>query len=237
MEHPKKSSSYFVIDRKQLQLIIGILGVSLPLVLIISNSLYQGIAVEVLSSISSYYYSPVKHIYGGIIFTIAIFLYSYRGYSRDVEYKDDCPKYLCRINIPDNIAGNIACTFAVLLVLFPTSIVPGDSNYISRLHFVFAAGFFLTLIYFSLCLFTRGSPDNKTEQKILRNKIYKTCAAIMFICIVTIGIIKLDWIEKYPELKSWLENYDYVFWLESLALWTFGISWFVKAETVFKDKD
>lgn len=237
MPQPNNSSSDFVIDYKQLQLIIGILGVSLPFVLIISNSLYHGFAEEVLSSISRYYYSPVKHIYGGIIFTIAIFLYAYRGYCNDVEYKDDCPQFLCWINIPDNIAGNIACFFAVLLVLFPTSFVPGESNYISRLHFVFAAGFFLTLIYFSLCLFTRGSTDNRTEQKIKRNKIYKTCAAIMFICIVTIGIFKLDWVEKYPELKSWLEYYDYVFWLESLALWTFGISWFVKAETIFKDKD
>jgi len=26
-----------------------------------------------------------------------------------------------------------------------------------------------------------------------------------------------------------------VFWLESLALWAFGISWFVKGETLWKD--
>jgi hypothetical protein len=26
-----------------------------------------------------------------------------------------------------------------------------------------------------------------------------------------------------------------VFWLESLALWAFGVSWFIKGETLFKD--
>jgi hypothetical protein len=28
-----------------------------------------------------------------------------------------------------------------------------------------------------------------------------------------------------------------VFWLESLALWAFGISWFVKGETLFRDPE
>jgi hypothetical protein len=27
-----------------------------------------------------------------------------------------------------------------------------------------------------------------------------------------------------------------VFWLESIALWAFGISWLVKGETILKDK-
>jgi hypothetical protein len=27
-----------------------------------------------------------------------------------------------------------------------------------------------------------------------------------------------------------------VFWLETVALWAFGVSWFVKGETVFTDK-
>jgi hypothetical protein len=28
-----------------------------------------------------------------------------------------------------------------------------------------------------------------------------------------------------------------VFWLESLALWAFGISWFVKGETLWRDAE
>lgn len=27
-----------------------------------------------------------------------------------------------------------------------------------------------------------------------------------------------------------------IFWLESLALWAFGLSWFVKGETLWKDR-
>ncbi len=210
----KECNPEYVIDYKQLQLIIGILGVSLPFILIISNSLYHGVATEVQSSISSYYYSSVQHIYGGIIFTIAIFLFSYRGYFNNNEYVDDCPKFLCWINIPDSIAGNIACVFAILLVLFPTSNISNSSDIISRLHFIFAAGFFLTLIYFSLCLFTRSKPGIKSKQKVYRNRIYKVCAYIMFLCLIIIGLTKLPLFNKFPDLKSVLLKYEYVLWLE-----------------------
>ena len=37
--------------------------------------------------------------------------------------------------------------------------------------------------------------------------------------------------EKYPELQ----HLDPVFWLESIALWAFGISWITKGELILKD--
>ena len=51
----------------------------------------------------------------------------------------------------------------------------------------------------------------------------------MLLCIVLIGVFKI-WLADTPiaDLKP-------VFWLEALALWAFGISWFTKGETIFRD--
>jgi len=235
-KHEEECNSAYVIGYIQLRMIVGILGISLPFILIISNSLYHGITTEVLRSISSYYYSSVQHIYGGIIFTIAIFLFVYK-YDDNKEFVSDCPKYLSYINIKDDTAGNIACVFAILLVLFPTAENTESFNYISTLHFIFAAGFLIMLAYFSLCLFTRREPNCEKIWKSYRNYIYKTCGYLILFSIITIAIIKIFIFDNYPKIEKFLLYYDYVFWLESLALWTFGFSWLVKGGTILKDKE
>ena len=84
-----------------------------------------------------------------------------------------------------------------------------------------------------MCLFTKSASENLTGEKINRNRIYKTCGYIMLICILLIFFI-----DKYfTDLESVLEEYNYVFWLEAIALWAFGFSWFVKGEGCFKDCD
>ena len=52
----------------------------------------------------------------------------------------------------------------------------------------------------------------------------------MALCIILIGV--------YYAIKGQntsLEKYYPVFWLESVALWSFGVSWFVKGNTILKD--
>jgi hypothetical protein len=38
------------------------------------------------------------------------------------------------------------------------------------------------------------------------------------------------------ESGTWIARFDPFFWLETFALWTFGISWGVKGETILKDQ-
>jgi hypothetical protein len=52
----------------------------------------------------------------------------------------------------------------------------------------------------------------------------------MVACIVLIGIYSVFLRE------SWLSFLRPVFWLEALALWAFGASWFVKGETILQDR-
>jgi len=79
-----------------------------------------------------------------------------------------------------------------------------------------------------LFLFTK-SGDRITPRKRTRNGIYKVCGAIMLACIALIGLYYW-WLDD--TLLSALKP---VFWLESIALWAFGISWFVKGETLLRD--
>jgi hypothetical protein len=60
--------------------------------------------------------------------------------------------------------------------------------------------------------------------------VYRTCGIVMLGCLVLIGLIYVFFPQRV-ELAP-----KPVFWLETFALWAFGISWFVKGETLWKDR-
>ena len=66
--------------------------------------------------------------------------------------------------------------------------------------------------------------------KRARNEVYRLCGVLMLACIGLIGVYKLG-LDESP-----LQHLKPVFWLESLALWAFGVSWFVKGETILTDE-
>lgn len=190
-----------------LRRIVGILGVSLPVVLALWGFALCGCA-RIQPSISDYYALRTRDALVGILFTIGWFLYTYRGYERQ-----------------DNVAGNLAGAFALGVALFPNS----GSTTERQVHFACATGLFLVLAYFALFLFTK-SASAMTPQKRIRNAIYRLCGVTMLGCIAAIGVY-------YAALVNTpLSALQPVFWLESLALWSFGVSWFVKGETLFRDR-
>jgi hypothetical protein len=189
-----------------LRRVVGALGVALPVVVAVWGFFLKGdVAIE--SSISSYYALRTRDAFVGILFTIAWFLFTYRGY-------DD----------RDDIAGNLACVFALGVALFPNS----GTGFEKAVHFTAAALLFLVLAYFSIHLFTQTG-GFVTPEKRIRNRIYRACGWIMIAAVVTIGIYSLA-LDHTP-----LAALQPVFWLEALALWAFGVSWFVKGETLFRD--
>jgi hypothetical protein len=189
-----------------LRRVVGVLGVALPIVVVLWGFALLGRA-EIQPSISDYYALRTRDALVGILFAIAWFLFTYRGYERQ-----------------DDIAGNLACLFALGVALFPIS----GAGWEHVVHFGCALALFLVLTYFSMFLFTKSS-GFPTPQKRIRNRIYIGCGAIMVACIALIGLYY--WLFRDTILAQWTP----VFWLESLALWAFGFSWFVKGETLFKD--
>jgi quinol-cytochrome oxidoreductase complex cytochrome b subunit len=103
---------------------------------------------------------------------------------------------------------------------------------IGKLHLLFATLLFAALIYFSLFLFTKSKTGNPlSTEKIKRNCVYRFCGFTMLGCILLIAVYYLFLKSRFPGL----ENIHPVFWLESLALLAFGISWFTKGQAILKD--
>jgi hypothetical protein len=200
---------------------VGILGLSFPVVLA-AGALITGDCHEILDSISTYYHTGMRNIFVGVMCALALFLFAYRGY----DWRDA-------------VAGNLGCLFALGVAFFPTSVTgqlpdcipaPADHPVISSLHFISAAMLFLVLTCFSLCLFTKGS-GNPTPRKLKRNRLYRTCGYTMLGCLVLIAIYFYLLEKIFPALS----HLNPVFWLESFALWAFGISWLTKGKALLND--
>jgi hypothetical protein len=204
-----------VISYLDLRKAIGIIGTALPFVLAFGNILVEGPGIQ--DSISSYYHTGMRDVFVGSLCAIAVFLMSYRGYER----KDD-------------IAGDLACVFALGVALFPTTpdvnITPRD-NIIGALHLLFAAGFFLTLAFFSLVLFRKTDPTRApTRGKLKRNAVYTLCGYTILVCLAFIVVV------AFLSSDSPVKRLDPVFWFEAAAIVAFGVSWLTKGEAILKDE-
>jgi hypothetical protein len=201
---------------------VGLLGFTLPIVLVVGSAII-GDCEEVQSSISAYYHTTMRNIFVGILCAIALFLFTYNGYDKR-----------------DKIAAQVGSVCALGVAFFPTSVlIPLPtcnilpiviSSFIGTLHLAFATLFFLNLAYFSLFLFTE-SKGEMTPEKIKRNLIYRICGIVMAVCIVLIAIYVFFFEKQFPNLTK----YDVVFYLETIALWAFAFSWLVKGEMFIVD--
>lgn len=216
LEMLERNTNQLVFSYLALRTTIGILGIALPfLVSLGAQAIFK---TGLQASISAYYHTGMRDVFVGVLFVIGFFLFSYRGYSR-----------------LDNLVSNLACLWAVGLALFPTAPIgenlsPGVVR-IGNIHLAFAGLFFLTLAFFCLYLFTKTNPEQlPTRQKLQRNHVYRTCGWVM---LAGIGLMALH--AALPPL-AWLERLNPVYWLEAASILAFGVSWFVKGETILRDK-
>src|SRR4030042_3715954 len=90
------------LDEALLRRIVGALGIALPVVLMVCGFFLADWILQ--DSISDYYSLRTRDALVGILFVIGWFLFAYKGYER-----------------LDNLAGNLACVFALGVALFPNS--------------------------------------------------------------------------------------------------------------------
>jgi TRAP-type C4-dicarboxylate transport system permease small subunit len=99
-------------------------------------------------------------------------------------------------------------------------------------HGAFSLGFFAILIYFSIVLFTKtGENKEPTPKKLQRNLVYRICGATMILCIVLASI----YLAQDCASRATLAHLNPVYWMETIAIITFGISWIVKGEAILAD--
>ena len=216
MDQQSGSQDPLVFSYLGLRKAVGIIGFTLPFVLALGKMLVEGPGIQ--SSISRYYYTDMRNVFVGSLCAIGVFLMSCKGYDRK-----------------DEIAGYLSGYLAIGVALFPTTPDTGASSQaklIGTVHLMLAALLFLTFVYFSLALFTKTSPDKTpTRQKYRRNIVYRVCGYTILASIFFMLVVALPPVEKFTE---WLTP---VFWLESVAVVAFGVSWLTKGETILKDEE
>lgn len=221
------TGSIWLTKQKTLRTLVGILGMLLPFLLWFFL-LLDNLQTTVLNSISHYYYTRVSSIFVLVLGLLAFFLLIYKGY-----------------NAKDFIASSLAGIFALCVVFFPTSNISDTccdpttpyaltilrkSGFRVGFHYFSAAVFLSSLAYISLFLFTKSdkSPSKRTVSKIKRNRVYRICGGLMLLAILVIATGQFLFREFYD--KNHL-----TFWMETLAVESFGISWLVKGEWIWKD--
>ncbi|MBS1614834.1 MAG: DUF998 domain-containing protein, partial [Bacteroidetes bacterium] len=150
-------------------------------------------------SVSAYYHSSVRDEYVGIICCIALFLFSYNGYSKQ-----------------DSIFSKLAGFFALCIALLPTSATDDKTDLISKAHYITSGIFFAILAYMSVFLFTKTSGTNMTLQKRQRNRVYRVCGIVMAVAVIGIPI------DGIPAVHALVGAYKPTLILEIIALTSFG---------------
>jgi hypothetical protein len=224
---------------------IGYIAISIPFLLVV-GSVLVGNCPEIQSSISDYYHTQMRDVLVGTLCAIALFLFCYTGYDRyDVS------------------ATRLAAIFALGVALFPTGFNDSmiDSCHavrqvgnpiVARIHLISAFCLFVTLSIISLFLFTKSDRPKWQwgPNKKRRNRVYRRSAYVMLTCLaLLVGYFSLKggslqpyiegtFVEYFgsPEWLALMDKIDIIFWLETVMLFAFGISWLTKGKIFFKDR-
>lgn len=202
-------SSYIALRRS-----VGLIGMSLPLVL---PFLTLVVFDEKLpSSVSGYYHTAAGNILVGAMCAIGVFML----------YYNFAPI--------DNWVSNVTGVSAIIAGIVPTARFSDAKGLVftaSVVHLISSAILFITLAIFSLFLFTRTNLAGfSSPAKKERNIVYQVCGWVIVLCLVLAVLVPfaLDK-EVIRELKP-------IFWLESVAIFAFGVSWLVKGGWLFRDQ-
>jgi formate hydrogenlyase subunit 3/multisubunit Na+/H+ antiporter MnhD subunit len=216
---------------------VGILGMALPLFLWIFLYIDTG-SKQPLESISHYYYTRVLGIFVVILSLLAFFLIIYQGKAIEDFFISTMVGIAALLvvffptgNISDMCCLNLCCDTAS----HPIAVtILHQSEFRENFHYISAGIFLSCLAYMSICMFTKSNlPKEKRRgtRKAIRNRIYRVCGAMMIIALAVIllgGFFKLIPEDVYT-------NHQLTFWMETLAVESFGLSWLVKGEVILKD--
>ncbi len=224
-----EKDNIWLTSQNTLRKLIGILGMSLPALLFLTLLINDRYTTP-LYSISHYYFTRACSIFVIIVSLLAVFLLIYKGKGR-----------------ADFYLSSVAGLFALCLIIFPTDniskicqdaknpfslTVMRDSLFRAHFHYISAAIFLSCLAALSFFVFTKSDkgPTDRGRQKRRRNRVFRVCGIIMVLAILAILANFLKWISDEAFLK-----YHLTFWMETIAIESFGISWLVKAEVILKD--
>ncbi len=217
----QQNKKELVISYLLLRRLIGILGISLPFMLILGAGLFSN-ARWLQASISHYYFSVMHISFVGVLCLLCGFLVCYRGQVKQ-----------------ENNLSTLAGFFALSVATFPTDckgflgsqyfFVPAWKNWYEWVHYGSAACLFICFAIFCFKIFHESddekTPDLFDDKKKRRNSFYSSCGYIIAIsigCIGAIAVYKLV-TGSSPEFTKYT-----TFIFETTSLLAFGSSWLLK---------
>jgi hypothetical protein len=198
-----------VISYMFLRKIVGWIGVLLPIVLYIGNEVVFSAGRP--DSMSGYYYTHMRNVFVGTLCALGVFLVAYEGY-------DEVERWIT------NIAGFGAIGVALCPTKPPVAQLSTAQQVVGDTHLFFAAVTFLALAFMALRFAApEGSPA--TVPGRVSKVIYVGCGATIFACVVLAAASNL-----LP--ASVTAHWPLVYIFEAVAVFAFGVSWFVKGQTM-----
>jgi hypothetical protein len=200
--------------------IIGFIGVTLPLVLVVGDHLIGRGVPFVRGSVSDYYYSGMRDFFTGSMFAAGIFLIAYKIFERSLN------------NLLTVIAGLAA--FAV--ALFPTNrAVPGTpltplqdrlgEATVAQVHLASSGVFILSLAVISFFFGLqegRRTQQRPTGRAMLSPHFWRwfhwTAALLILASVAFLGVTEFQ--HTYPAHSRFVA--------ETVAVVAFGLSWLFK---------
>ena len=191
---------------------IGVLGVALPLLLIIS-SLIQRQALQ--SSISAYYFTSARDWFVGTLWVLGVFLFFYQYRPRQPSASRS-QRQAIQSGAADAWLGKAAGLAAVFVALFPTT--PPSASLaqppeIGMVHGIAAAILFIGLSLFPLLLFS---------QSRARGHVYRRYGWTM----IALLLLVVAYAFAPDRLRDTLAPWRPILVLETLLIVVFGASWF-----------
>jgi hypothetical protein len=194
---------------------VGVLGATLPLILVLGDGLGLDGNPFPRVSISAYYYSGMRDFYVGLICSTGIFLVAYKVAERNL----------------DNTLSLIAGLAALAVAWGPPQRPPnvpqsplqerlGDTT-CATIHFVGAAVFLTSLCVLSFFFGVREGKRKRQPGK-LPPKFWRTfhwvCAGVMAVALIFMGLTEL--LDAGPHNR--------LLYGETASLLAFGVSWLWK---------
>jgi hypothetical protein len=198
-----------------MRVVVGALGVLLPLLLVLIGRWLDG-EPWFRDSLSAYYYSGVRELFVGVLSAIGVFLFTYKVTDHSL----------------DNTLTFVAAAAVVLVVLFPT----GPSSHVAEptplqeelgvsrvqtIHFAAALLFIVSLAVISFFYGVREGRRPAREGKrppVFWRWYHWVCALFILGALAGVG---LDMLTEWGPSESVLIG-------EWVAVWAFGASWLMK---------
>lgn len=213
-----KSTQTLVVSYLGVRQAIGAIGLLLPILLGPVGWFVFGI--EIQDNMSSYYHTGLRDAFVGLLCAIGIFLYCYRGYDWIEAW-----------------TGRVGCVAALGVAFFPldaNSDPLRQKSIVGYLHSACGGAFFLTLAFYSLYHFpsSRREKHEPAPHEAERDFLYRASGVVILLSMIAMGayllLIPGHW-------KSRLNDYNFLFWMEWVAVWSFAAAWLTKGRAILAD--